>query len=846
MHPLGMTSWRCGLACLALGAVLLFALPAEADTLSPEIDVGAVPSVGGASGASVAFDGAQYLVAWPDYRFEGAVLGTRVSATGSSLDPFGIEIHGQTTDTRTVRVAYHAGAYWVVWDDDSKLVKLDREVLLQRCGPDGLPLDEPLVRVTSVGDGPAIGCASTGCLIAWFRDSAVYAARLDSHATVLDPTGIPVALAASYKSNLALAATDSGYLLAWNDCKPGPSLCTPYVSRVGFDGTVYDPDGFRLITAVDEAADGLAVASNGSISLVAWVKEVSYDERVVRVARFQASGAVLDPSGISLSAVSESPYDLRAAVNGGAFGVVWTDHVEDVAKGVRVSPDGALLDSAPVVFTGMTRVEDITTGPQSALVAGIGDAPQGRHIGVMRWSETGAVLDDSVSVLSSEAVEATDPAVSFDGTNFLLSWEVDGMRAVRVTPQGQVLGPSVVVSSEHMGVPDMAFDGANHVIVFDEGDGSYVVSQYVVRVGTDGVPIGSPVVVFGGEEWQPYWCMHQMYASQSHPRVASNGNGSAMVWAATVWCSTSDGEILDYYENIYALRMTADGQVLDSPPIVLSAAHDMAGPEPVIAAGSDGYLVLWKGGGAFLQGDQHVPVTSVDAIDVAAGPGGYFALFREAGALHGQFLDSSGMPAGNGVLIASPSYYPTWNLEARVRWDGDAYVAVWTSPDTGNGVDLMARRIGLDGTLGDQVPVSALPLDELSPTVAGGSGGVSLLAYARWDKSAPYANLQVRARVMTKGPGPLGNVCGSDGGCASGVLRGRRMLRFDVWRRNRGRLPGLQRDGGGIGRRAVRVRELCEGVPVAARHVRRGGALHRGVAGLPRGPAQGGPGELQF
>src|SRR6187431_750020 len=91
--------------------------------------------------------------------------------------------------------------------------------------------------------------------------------------------------------------------------------------------------------------------------------------------------------------------------------------------------------------------------------------------------------------------EQTDPAVAFDGTNYLVVWKgfsldtkTGGVFAARVSPSGTVLDPDgIEISSEFTGelapfAPAVAFDGADYLVTWTENRGDPFGDLYGARI----------------------------------------------------------------------------------------------------------------------------------------------------------------------------------------------------------------------------------------------------------------------------------------------------------------------------------------------------------------------------
>ena len=128
-----------------------------------------------------------------------------------------------------------------------------------------------------------------------------------------------------------------------------------------------------------------------------------------------------------------------------------------------------------------------------------------------------------------------NPAVAFDGTNFLAVWAdlrnptpqdpfSYDIYAARITPDGSVLdvtGIPIAHNYPDEPAPDVAFDGTNFLVVWNGG------SIYGARVSPDGVRARSqPFVVGGGGQ-------------TSGPAISAGGGSSLVTWETCVTAASA-------------------------------------------------------------------------------------------------------------------------------------------------------------------------------------------------------------------------------------------------------------------------------------------------------------------
>jgi large repetitive protein len=157
-------------------------------------------------------------------------------------------------------------------------------------------------------------------------DSRIIASRVGTDGSVLDPAGVTISPSAHGAAEPPIAFDGTNYLVAWDDNRNDP-WGDIFAARMSPAGAVLDPSGIAV--AANSSPAGLAqrepsVAANGSF-LVAWRDDrrrgVAADGADIFAAQVNSDGAVLDPSGISLT--DSATYDSQPAVAPGA-GDTWS------------------------------------------------------------------------------------------------------------------------------------------------------------------------------------------------------------------------------------------------------------------------------------------------------------------------------------------------------------------------------------------------------------------------------------------------------------------------------------------------------------------------------------------
>jgi MYXO-CTERM domain-containing protein len=445
----------------------------------------------------------------------------------------------------------------------------------------------------------------------------------------------------------AAAFGGNQYLVVWEDFRSRqPHL---YGGRVAVDGTALDPLGFPIL---DEGYGDQfrrvyqpAVASDGTDFLV-----VTEEHGEIRGARVSAAGEVLDPGGFEIAAPVPKPRP-SLVFGGDQYLVVWSQKRESGSpdNGIflaRVKPDGTVLDPGGVrVF----------------------------------------------------AADAPSPVVgvSFDGTNFLLSWASFSpwptptvLHVARVAPDGVPIDAEPIRINP-IGVdvrggvgPRAAFDGTNHVIAWldivdtDADDEYRILASRVTPEGT----------VLDPDMIQAYGDVIESSAVHRLELVAGGGRSVAL------WSTEYHGDGGPRAQDLRAVEIAADGAVTMHP------MHSFtAGLDAMLVAHAGGALLLWR----------HGEDVSSDYTPII-----------------GRRLDAAGMPVPGQVSPASPAS----RQEVRaVASDGQDFFVVWadTRELRAEGQALFGARVAADGTLLDAEPIQLTTRDaDLADVVFDGANYV--------------------------------------------------------------------------------------------------------------------------
>jgi phosphoribosylformylglycinamidine (FGAM) synthase PurS component len=652
---------------------------------------------------AVAFDGTNFLAVWVDNRDSGYdVFAARVTPQGTVLDPTGIAVSTASGTQSSPAVAFDGVNSLVTWSD--RRSDPSGDIYAARVTPQGTVLDPTGIAV-STGSGaqssPTVAFDGVNSLVTWSdprSDPAgdIYAARVTPQGTVLDPSGIVVSAAANTQESPQVAFDGTSFLVAWFDTR-STNYADVYAARVTPQGTVLDPSGIAVSTA-EGYQDAEGVAFDGTNFWVTWSDYRSgsaYGD--IYAARVTPQGTVLDTSGIPVATAGGDQYNSAVALGGANLLVTWEDYrsnpYEPDVYVARVTPAGTVLDPRGILATlaiGWQEYPAVAFDGANFLVSWAnGRSDSTRAVYAARVTPQGAVLDSTDIAISTDPGWHSDPAIAFDGTNYLVTWmdyrngAYGDIYATRVTPQGTVLDPSgipVSTETDDQLYPAIAFDGTNYLVTWMDDRSGSTYDIYAARVTPQGTVLDpSGILVSAAADYQSY------------PAVAFGGTNYLVTWMDYRGGS-------DY--DIYAARVTPQGVVLDSAGIAVSAdTNDQL--YPAVAFDGANFLVSWTDDRSDWQGDI------------------YAARVTPAGAV----LDPAGIAVST---VEGEQQYPD------VAFDGTNCLVAWGDNRSGSTFDIYCARVTPAGVVFDSGPVVRQERDQVGPALARGSANQLFLAYEGW------------------------------------------------------------------------------------------------------------------
>ncbi len=394
----------------------------------------------------VASDGDGFLVVWEDLRNQAQssydIYGARVTADGKVLDPDGFPIAVGGAAEAAPSVAFNGADYLVVWQDFRSGKTYDIYGSLIGRDSKVLPRAQIPISTADVTEGsPSVSSLNGEFLVTWEswashdgdeRWADVWAARVGSSGDLIDAEKIIISDADYAQTTPSVSASQGSHMLTWLDYREGNRAH----KRPNIRAIRIDPTGSKLdkepnivsIAATPQTSP--SVAFNGKEFLVVWQETVSnwFDPADIRLraTRIDGDGKVIIPSGFEVAAFKPGSFDRFPAVAAREedFLIAWVTRSVDgpgsILHGARVR-NGAVLDREPIEIN---RKNDYYLDPPAVTSNGEDWLVCSRVFpGIFgsRIDRDGRVLTSSAFTIT--APSGSTPSVASSGGNYLITWD---------------------------------------------------------------------------------------------------------------------------------------------------------------------------------------------------------------------------------------------------------------------------------------------------------------------------------------------------------------------------------------------------------------------------------------
>ena len=349
---------------------------------------------------------------------------------------------------------------------------------------------------------------------------------------------------------------------------------------------------------------------------------------------------------------------------------------------------------------------------------------------------------DTVTYIDQEL----SSSAAFDGTNYLVGIQElivskagEAAAAFRyieaqlVSQTGSMVGPRTTVPNHSGGLPDVAFDGMNYLLVWEDyitSPDNHIYGQFISKTGT---LVGTAFAISN---------------TATGSAQVRNGAGKMVIFDGTnyfvVWEDRSNPDSADT-ADVYGQFVTPAGVLLGTSIPLSTAAHDQV--NPTMAFDGAAILIVWVDGrnqsacyndtggthcvGSDIAG-QFVTKSSAGAegdlyggnfaINTSSLPRGnpsiafdgtnYFVMFNEEMTLpdacppsgcvwniFGQLVTKAGTPTGAKITFSATS--ASRNLPL-VTWGGTHYLATWTENPGTSTTSVKGSYISAFGTVSSE------------------------------------------------------------------------------------------------------------------------------------------------
>lgn len=444
----------------------------------------------------------------------------------------------------------------------------------------------------------------------------------------------------------------------------------------------------------------------------------------IYAARLDAQGNVIDTTPMVVGQQKQNQALPDVAWNGQNWLVVWSGEqgiscCPDInVYAARVSPNGVLLDNPPIVVdtdntnNGLYWPAVSSDGTNWVVVWRDLDAAAGIFtLDGARISPAGVVLDPGGVRLRRDTHNSypVDPDLAFAGDEFLMTWTEDSgeVKGQLLSPSLQPIGPVFQINaySPTTGLnPRVATNGTDFLVAYWE-------DRY-----------------FGWSELRVARVNHagQLLDPQAIPVTQAYGYTNydpAVAWEGQYYFVVFDKDA--FQPDIHAARVSPQGSVLDFGGFPVSVNASVQNEAAVAPLTGGGVVALWKDyrnpsehpgdiyGALVTRGGQagaDFPVSlgrpRQTELDLAEYPGGYLAAYRSETALGARILAQRVNLSGfaidpQPVEVASGS---AAIHNPGVAWNGSVFLVVWE-----DGTQVFGRRLGS----------TALPLGAAFPVLPG-------------------------------------------------------------------------------------------------------------------------------
>ncbi|MEW6534352.1 MAG: choice-of-anchor R domain-containing protein [Candidatus Auribacterota bacterium] len=558
---------------------------------------------------------------------------------------------------------------------------------------------------------------------------------------------------------LPVAASAGGrYLVVWHSENQDGSEHGVYARLINSDGTPFANE-FRCNIYTTSNQSYPAVASNGSVFLVAWSSGGQDGSQ------YGVFGRFVNPSGVLSEEIQINTYTAdwqyipAIASNGSSFLVTWQSYGQD---GFEHGIYGQLFNSSGHKSASEFKISSATGYNQmnpSVCAAGsdylvtwesVGQDTDGYGIFAQRVSSAGVLLGSEFQVNTLIEDNQEGAVAGFDGTHYLVVWSsVNALSDANINIQGQLfdasgnkVGKEFLLNSAATGYnssPSLSFNGTNYFIVWESN--TYETDDFDIHAtfatlynGYGTSPVTSDTDYDGLKDGD------ELNIHNTDPLKADSdddgmpdgweiNNGFNPLAADTTHDNDGDGltSLEEYWLGTSPFSTDSDNDGLtdgDETMIVASQEKKVNSftprdqSMPVIAYGNSSFMVTWTS-------DKHD---------------------GDNDGINGRIIDSNYQPSGAEFQVNT---YTTGNQEvSAVASNGSNYLVTWMSAaQDGSETGVYGRYYTDSGSpVTSEFRINSYTEDEQGYPSISSAGNIFLVC---WDGYNPFSEYDIYSKQST-------------------------------------------------------------------------------------------------
>jgi hypothetical protein len=559
-----------------------------------------------------------------------------------------------------------------------------------------------------------------------------------------------------------------------------------HLAKVDLDGALVANSSVR-VTEVSAGVTRAVIATSGTQGVVAF-SEDDGTRTNVRIARFDAQGAVLDPGGVIANPELQGTSEYSLATNDQNSLLTFKDD-SDVIRGSILLADGSLT-STEFEVVGEGDVHGHTVGSDGANFVVVWElgGEETHDLQAKSVSSDGTVDTVSSNVgNASRAFQAWNLDLAFADDAYFLVYEGEGIFGNHFSP-GLTNEPSMVALSalpNAQNIPVSAWNGSDYVVSWNDERGDSNQSR-AVRVSKDGQVLdpegiavspngkralastsatntqGTTTFVYTTlDDKRAYLRTMTKDGELTAPLMLADGNprGDIVSNGTTFLLGLQVADPTSNLATLSVLPLNENGVPQGEARVVVT---DFPRPRMMMVAQGQDFLLVYSGQtvetGAPIDGKMVRYSASGEKLGELESPSAgnaYYAMSANPdGAVVFGWNDYATKQlwfrmlmgdtwADASLLTAQPSEeVPTF------AWNGDHFVSVWVESRKA----LWTRDVALDGSLGEES--IALVGDHTTPKLTLGPGPELLLTSIHWEMFSRTRRVESRFVVPNGAPLP--------------------------------------------------------------------------------------------